>query len=196
MEHYFDNNPSSKSEDFIIKTNINKKDYIFHSDNGVFSKNKLDYGTKLLLENLPLVNIGGKVLDLGCGYGPIGIFLLKNTNSEVHMVDINNRALNLAKRNCIKNKVDAKIYQSDGYSNIKDKFDFIITNPPIRAGNKVLYKILLSAKDYLNTNGQLWLVVRKKQGAKKIFENLSEEYKTEIVKKSKGYYVIKAIMVD
>jgi len=196
MNHYFDDNPISESKKVKITTTINNQNYSFISDNGVFSKNQLDYGTKLLLETLPIDNVDGKVLDLGCGYGPIGIYVAKNTTAEVHMVDINNRSLELAKINSIRNKVKAKIYKSDIYSNVEGTFDFIITNPPIRVGNAILYNFLFLAKKYLNKDGQLWLVIRKKQGAESVLKKLREKYKVEIVNKSKGYYIIKAIIVD
>ncbi|MFA5602545.1 MAG: methyltransferase [Bacilli bacterium] len=196
MNHYFNNNPDSKSNKKEFNIIIGDIKYTFNTDNSVFSKNYLDYGTKLLLKSLPIKKIKGQILDLGCGYGPIGIYIAKNTKVKVHMVDINERALFLAKENSIKNDVFTKVYFSNIYDNINDRFDFIITNPPIRAGKEVVYKMLFEAKNYLKNNGELWLVVRKKQGAETIIRDLKTEYRVEIINKDKGYCIIKAILVD
>jgi len=196
MDHYFNSNPDSKSNKKEFCVTIGNNKYIFITDNSIFSKDYLDYGTKLLLESLPIEKIRGKVLDLGCGYGPIGIYIAKNTKAEVHMVDINERALALAKENSTKNDVSTNVYFSNVYDNINNKFDFIITNPPIRAGKRTVYEILFKAKEHLTENGELWLVVRKKQGAKSIIRDLQTAYSVEIVDKDKGYYIIKNILID
>ena len=161
--------------------------------NGVFSKDRLDFGTRTLLETLEVDKIKGKVLDFGCGYGPIGIYVAKTTNSEVHMIDINRRVLELARKNVYLNHVNVKIYESNIYDNVTDKFDYIISNPPIRVGKKILYEILFKAKDYLNKNGELWIVVSKDQGAKSLVKDLEKEYEVVIKNKHKGFYIIKCI---
>ncbi len=190
MSHYFTND-NLKSRERNLKVIINNQEYTFISDNGVFSKNYLDFGTRTLLENLDLNTIKGKVLDFGCGYGPIGIFIKKNTNSQVDMIDINKRSLTLAKENAKLNQVDVNIFESDVYSNVKEKYDFIITNPPIRVGKEILYRILFEATNYLKNNGQLWLVINKDQGAKSLVKDLGQIYKTEVINKNKGFFVIK-----
>ena len=189
MAHYFTND-NVKSDEKLIKVKIKNQDYSFYVDNGVFSKRGLDFGTRTLLENLDLENIKGKILDFGCGYGPIGIFLSKNLNVTVDMIDINKRSLNLAKKNSVLNNVKTNIFESDIYQNITDKYDFIITNPPIRVGKKVLYEILFGAYDYLNDNGQMIIVVNKDQGAKSLMKDLEDKYKVSVINKSKGFYVI------
>jgi len=187
MEHYFTNNENLKSNKNIFKCMINNQEFKFITDNGVFSKKGLDFGTRTLLESLE--NIKGTILDLGCGYGPIGIYLAKE--NTVDMVDINNRSLNLAKENLKLNDVNANIYLSDGFSNINKKYDYIITNPPIRVGKTKLYELLFNAKNYLNENGELWLVINKDQGAKSLQKDLASIYNVKLVNKNKGFYVIK-----
>lgn len=193
MSHYFINDPNLKSEIHTVSVTIKNQNYRFYTDNGVFSKKGLDFGTRTLLEALPLSDIHGTVLDFGCGYGPIGIFLSKETDAEVHMVDINERSLSLAKKNAEQTHVNPTIFLSDKYSNITENYDFIITNPPIRVGKKVLYEILFDAKKHLKKSGELWLVIHKDQGAKSLYQDLKSEYRVEIVTKNKGFFIIRAI---
>ena len=194
MEHYFTNNPNLKSELRIIKYKYNGIDLNFYSDNGVFSKDKLDFGSNLLLETL-FENIDAsnlKVLDVGCGYGFIGISMAKILDCDVTMCDVNKRALHLAEKNCLENKVNAQVLESDMYSSITDIYDLIITNPPIRAGKETVYGILDGARDRLKAKGELWFVIRKDQGAKSTISHLEGLYKCEIMKKSKGFYIVRA----
>ena len=194
MEHYFTNNPNLKSELRIIKYKYNGVELNFYSDNGVFSKDKLDFGSNLLLETL-FENIDAsnlKVLDVGCGYGFIGISMAKILDCDVTMCDVNKRALHLAEKNCLENKVNAQVLESDMYSSITDIYDLIITNPPIRAGKETVYGILDGARDRLKAKGELWFVIRKDQGAKSTILHLEGLYKCEIMKKSKGFYIVRA----
>jgi len=191
MSHYFTDNSNTKSNITDVKVYINNQEFIFFTDNGVFSKKGLDFGTRTLLETIPLLS--GRVLDFGCGYGPIGIYIKKNNECTVDMIDINERSLDLAKKNALKNKVDVNIFKSDIYSNIKEKYDFIITNPPIRVGKNILYEILMTAKSHLVKNGELWLVVNKDQGAKSLVKDLSQVYNVDIIAKNKGFYIIRAV---
>lgn len=191
MAHYFENDENLKSKEQQILVNICDIPFQFMTDYGVFSKKGLDFGTRSLLETIDVSKIQGKVLDFGCGYGPIGIYIAKTTNSEVHMIDINRRVLGLARKNVSLNHVNVNIYESNIYEKVKEKFDFIISNPPIRVGKEILYKILFQAKDYLNTNGELWIVINKDQGAKSVAKDLEKEYFVDIVNKKKGFYIIK-----
>ena len=191
MNHYFTNNENLKSEEKNIKVKIKAVELIFTTDNGVFSKKALDFGTRTLLENIPTLH--GQVLDFGCGYGPIGIYIKKTNDVLVDMVDINKRSDNLAKKNALLNKVEVNIFESDIYSNINKKYDFIVTNPPIRIGKQKLYEILFGAKDFLNKNGELWLVINKDQGAKSLVKDLEKTYEVEVITKNKGFYIIKAL---
>lgn len=191
MNHYFTNNENLKSEEKNIKVKIKDVELIFTTDNGVFSKKALDFGTRTLLENIPTLH--GQVLDFGCGYGPIGIYIKKTNDVLVDMVDINKRSVNLAKKNALLNKVEVNIFESDIYSNINKKYDFIVTNPPIRIGKQKLYEILFGAKDFLKENGELWLVINKDQGAKSLVRDLEKTYEVEVITKNKGFYIIKAL---
>ena len=175
MSHYFTNDNNIKSEEHKIEVSFKNNNYTFIVDNGVFSKTKLDFATKTLLESLDYNNIKGRVLDFGCGWGPIGIIIKKNTNAIVDMVDVNLRSINLSKKNSLLNNVEVNVFESDIYSNVKDKYDFIITNPPIRVGKKILYEILFKAYDHLLENGELWLVISKNQGAKSLYTDLLEK---------------------
>lgn len=189
MSHYFTND-YVKSEEKSINVIINDIKLKFIVDNGVFSKKGLDFGTRTLLENINLNEVKGDVLDFGCGYGPIGIYLKKITNANIDMIDINERALKLANKNATLNNVKVNIFKSNIYENINKKYNIIVTNPPIRVGKKVLYEILFKAKQYLKDNGQLWLVINKNSGAKSLTKDLEKDYDVIIVTKNKGFYII------
>lgn len=190
MSHYFTNDDVA-SEIRKINTNILGYDFSFFSDNGVFSKDKLDFGTRLFLENIGVTKISGDVLDVGCGYGPIGIVVAKITGSNVTMCDVNKRALHLAALNVKENKLsNVSIIESDCYSNISSKYDYILTNPPIRAGKKIVYNIVMNARNYLKEDGTLFIVVRKDQGAKSMINDLKEYYNVSILEKDKGFFII------
>lgn len=192
MSHYFTND-EIKSNEKIYVTKINDIELKFYTDNGVFSKNKLDFGTRTLLENLVIDRFRGKILDFGCGIGPIGIYLSLKTKEKIDMIDINKRSISLAIKNSKLNNVNTNIFESNIYEKINKKYDFIVSNPPIRVGNEVLYKILFEAKEHLNENGELWIVINKDQGAKTITKKLEQFYDVTIVEKNKGFYVIKAV---
>ena len=190
MSHYFENDNNLISEIKPFNISINNNSFTFNTDNGVFSKGELDFGTYLLIKNVLKLDISGDILDLGCGYGAIGIILGRITNSNIYMSDVNKRALHLTKMNAKKNGVSVNIIESDGYENIINKFDYVISNPPIRVGKKILYKLLLDTKDHLKDNGKLIIVVRKEQGALSLIKDMSNEYKVEVLDKEKGFYII------
>ncbi len=189
MGHYF-TNEKLEHDKKIIKVKIKDTDFNFYTDNGVFSKKGMDFGTRTLLENLDYENMHGKILDFGCGYGSIGIVVSKITNLEVDMLDINKRSIELARENSKLNKVKTNVFESNIYENVTNKYDYIISNPPIRVGNEILHKILFEAQEYLNENGQLWIVVNKDQGAKSLVEKLKKYYNVNIITKNKGFFVI------
>jgi len=190
LNHYFTNSPDLKNNPKSISTFIGDAEINLISDDGVFSKSKVDYGTRLLLESLP--KITGNVLDLGCGYGVIGIFIKKNNDVAIDMVDINERALNLAKRNIELNSLrDIRVFVSDAYSNVKEKYDYIITNPPIRAGKAKVLEFLLGAFANLNEKGELWFVMRKDHWVKTIIKLMETNYNVEVIDRDKGFYIIK-----
>ena len=190
MGYYFDKNTTVESREVTTKAEIGGSLYTFKTDNNVFSKKGLDFGTRTLLESINIKNIDGEVLDFGCGYGPIGIYISSNTNANVDMIDINERALNLARSNAKINKVDVNIFESDIYSNVSKKYDYIITNPPIRVGKKILYEILIGAKEYLKEKGHLIFVINKAQGAKSTMKDMEKYYKVNLINKNKGFFII------
>ncbi len=189
MSHYFINDDSIKSEEKVTKAVIQGQLFTFWTDYNVFSKSGLDFGTRTLLESIDIDGLKGKILDFGCGYGPIGIFLAKH-GLQVDMVDINLRSLHLARKNADVNGVKVSIFESNIYSNVTEKYDFIITNPPIRVGKKILYEILIGAREYLKKDGALIFVIHKDQGAKSVIKDMSEFYQVEVLEKNKGFYVI------
>ena len=188
MAHYFESTPTSESNEKIIKVFINDTHFTFYTDNDVFSKKGLDFGTRTLLESVTDIT-GSDVLDLGCGYGPIGIYMsyLKN---NVDMIDINSRAVELSKKNASINKVIVNAFVSNMYENVNKEYDYIISNPPIRVGNEILYKLLFDADKYLKNKGYLIIVINKDQGAKTVAKKLEEKYDVSILNKNKGFFVI------
>lgn len=191
MSQYFDNDKNIKSERKIIKFNFDNKVFSIYSDNGVFSKDKFDYGTRLLLDSIDISKLSGNVLDLGCGIGVVGIILgTINKNINIDMIDINERAISLVRDNLTLNKVKANVFSSDVYSNVNKKYDYIITNPPIRAGKNVIRGFLLGSYDYLKDDGILYFVMRKDHGVKSMIKELSVKFNTSIVNKDKGFYVV------
>ena len=191
MGQYFTNEdlPSNvrKTECFVLG-----KKFTFLTDNGVFSKDGLDFGSRLLLESIPLEEVGGKILDVGCGYGVFGIILNKITGSYVDMIDVNKRAIHLSNRNIEENKCsNINAFESNCYENINSKYTCIVTNPPIRAGKKIVYDIVMNAKNHLEDNGKLFLVIRKEQGAKSLLIDLKKVYSNvNVLEKRKGFYII------
>ena len=191
MSQYFDNDNNIKHNKKIIEFYFNDKKYNLYSDNGVFSKDKFDYGTRLLLDSIDISKLSGNVLDLGCGIGVVGIILgTINKNINIDMIDINDRALSLVRDNLTSNKVKANVFVSDVYSNVNKKYDYIITNPPIRAGKEIVRKFLLGGYDYLNDNGILYFVMRKDHGVKSMIKELENKYNVTIINKDKGFFVI------
>ena len=192
MSQYFNNDNSIQSN--VVKTyaNILGESFTFYTDNGVFSKTGVDFGSRLLLESIPLDSLGDSLLDVGCGYGVFGIVLNKKLGIKCTMCDVNRRALHLAKRNIEENKCNnCEVIESNCYENISKKYSTIITNPPIRAGKKIVYEILENAKDYLKPGGSLIFVVRKEQGAKSIISDMQNLYNLSILEKKKGFFIIK-----
>lgn len=193
MSHYFINDDNLKSNQTHYTVSFLGYRFVFYTDNGVFSKEKFDYGTKFLLECFVKTEKYGKILDLGCGYGPVGLILGKIfPDAQIDMVDINERAISLAKTNLSCNDVlNAQVWKSDIYQNVSEKYDFIITNPPIRAGKNIVRSFLENGRNYLKENGELWFVMRKDHGVKTMIRDLENSFDFEIIDKSKGFYVVK-----
>ena len=196
MSHYFDLDENVKSQEFSVKFDIQGKHFSFISDNGVFSKDELDDGSLTLITSALKENLFGRVLDLGCGIGTVGIVLKSFIdNIKVDFVDVNERALNLTRKNIDNLKLDdCNVFYSDGYKNITELYDYIITNPPIRAGKVVVYDFILNSFDHLKDNGVLLVVMRKSHGAPSAKKHLEEKFgNCEIVSRNKGFYILKSI---
>ena len=194
MKHYFTDNTDLKSEQSQFIFRFHKYDLLFTSDNGVFSKNMIDYGSRVLLDNIEITN-EKTLLDVGCGYRTFGICLNKvYSHLNVDMVDVNDRALGLAKLNAKNNNIHANIYKSFIYENVQGSYDVIVTNPPVRAGKEVVTTILQESIEHLNENGSLWVILQKKQGAPSAKKKMEEVFgNCEIVKRDKGYYLLHSV---
>lgn len=190
---YYAENPDTEHDIHDLRVQLLGEDFHFYTDAGVFSKKMIDYGSQALLSVLNF-SAGQSLLDLGCGYGPLGISLAKVQNLNVTMVDINLRALELARKNAKRNGVEVDTYQSNIYDQVKGQFDQIISNPPIRAGKQVVHDILEGAYDHLKPGGSLTTVIQKKQGAPSAKAKMAQVFgNVEVVKKDKGYYILRSI---
>jgi 16S rRNA (guanine1207-N2)-methyltransferase len=196
MSQYFDNDEHLDHKDITVEFTFAGEHYSLKSDKGVFSKDSLDDGTALLLETIFQAALGEEILDLGCGIGPIGL-ILSRTDPKRHVTlsDVNLRALDLTKANAetlgVLSRVE--IIPSDVYTNISSTYDTIVSNPPIRAGKRVTYRIYDEASSYLKDKGQLIIVIRKQQGALSVLAHLRELFpQVDVLAKRKGYLVIAA----
>ncbi len=197
MDHYYSKEPTSKSNEFEIKYTIKDKTFTFIVDNGVFSKDRVDFASDLMLKAILEEDLHGKLLDVGCGYGVFGIVLSKFFDVECKMIDINNRAIGLSQKNAKLNGCKGiTIAQSDSFENIKENemYDFIVTNPPIRAGKKVIYDIYTNAFNHLNDGGAFYLVINNKHGAPSTKDFLNDLFGNfEVLDKKAGFHVIKCV---
>lgn len=195
MSHYYTNDPTLKSDIKDIAYDFRGVRLTFNTDAGVFSKERVDFGTNVLLNALQEEDIEfKKVLDVGCGYGVIGLCVAKKyPSANVDLVDVNERALELAKLNKESNKItNARIYESNVYLKVVDKYDLIITNPPIRAGKDVVWKIVLGSNDRLFSGGVIYVVIQKKQGAPSLIKEMENIFESvEIVEKKNGYFILR-----
>ena len=188
-QYFSKNNDQLPSNEKIIYGKINEISFKFKTDNGVFSKDFLDFASKLLLEKMDFDGLlDGAILDVGCGYGPIGIYASYITKKDVVMLDINPRALSLSKENLMLNNVSATVIESDCLDMVLDrKFACVITNPPIHAGKEIVYKIFTQSYDVLIDGGSLWIVIQEKHGAPSAIKKLKTIFPTvEIFYKKKG----------
>lgn len=195
MKHYYTDNTDLISEPVTFQYDYKGHVLNFTSDHGVFSKTMIDYGSRVLLDAIVVAETQKTMLDVGCGYGTFGI-CLKMTYPwlKIDMVDVNDRALDLCRKNAEANDIqDVTIYKSYIYENVAKSFDLIVSNPPIRAGKEVVHQILEKAYDHLNIDGELWIVIQKKQGAPSAKNKMNEVFgNCEIIKKDKGYYILKS----
>jgi 16S rRNA (guanine1207-N2)-methyltransferase len=194
--HYYTNKPSAESNRQKWTFDLKGYNFTFTTDSGVFSKKEVDFGSRVLIEAFEVPSVEGSILDVGCGYGPIGLSLAKAfPDRQVDMVDINERAVELAKENAKNNQIEnVSIFTSNIYEKVtSDNYAAILSNPPIRAGKKVVHEILEKAWSHLTQNGELWIVIQKKQGAPSAMEKLEELFEeVEVVTKKKGYFIIRS----
>ena len=189
---YFAENPDAKHDIHELNVELLGQRLTFLTDAGVFSKKMIDYGSRVLLSALDF-EAGSRVLDVGCGYGTLGLTLAKAYGVAATMVDINQRALDLAQQNAERNQVSAHIFQSNVYENVSGIFDHVISNPPIRAGKQVVHEVISGSYEHLTEGGDLTLVIQKKQGASSAKSKMEAVFgNCEIVKKDKGYYILRS----
>ena len=195
MSHYFVNDKNLKNEYRSFEYNFKDKRLKFTSNTGVFSKDRLDFGTHVMLQALPDFTSKNTLLDVGCGVGCIGIPLAKvYSNLNITMIDVNERCIELSKKNAEDNNVKVCVLLSDLYENVNSKYDVIISNPPIRAGKKVVFGVVEEGYNFLNGKGEIYIVIQKKQGADSMKKKMEEVYgNVEVIAKEKGYYIFKSI---
>jgi 16S rRNA (guanine1207-N2)-methyltransferase len=193
MEHYYTENPQTPHNIRSVLFTAGSVRLELYTDAGVFSKDKVDYGSEIMIQSLP--KLSGKVLDLGCGYGAIGLSIAQsNPDAHVTMVDINQRAVDLALKNMERNQIkNAAAFVSDGFHQVNGPFETIVSNPPIRAGKNVIYPLFEQSRDYLAPGGSLYLVIQKKQGAKSAVDKLQSVFgNCEAINKQGGYWILKS----
>ena len=189
MAHYYSKKQESPLNLKTISAVLRGKRMEFYTGSGVFSRDKIDDGSYILIENV-IIRKGWKVLDLGCGYGAVGISIAKSENADVVLADVNERAVHLAGKNIELNKVNASARTSDLFSNIPEKFDTILLNPPQSAGKKLCFQMIEESKEHLNKNGLLQLVARPKKGGRTLAEKMKEVFgNVEVISKGAGFSV-------
>jgi len=193
-QHYYSTEPEVESHPLFIDALIRGNPMRFKSDAGVFSKDKIDRGSLLLVNSLP-VKVDEIILDLGCGYGVIGLGLAKVApQGRAVLVDVNARALSLAAENAKLNQVtNVEIRASDGFAAISpsEMFSLIVTNPPIRAGKEAYYPFVDGAYAHLMAGGMFAAVIQTKQGAKSFAEKIRNTFgNVETLEIKGGYRVL------
>jgi len=195
-DHYYTNRPGAAHDEQQFTFELRGKELRFWTDAGVFSRDRIDFGSVLLIENMDIPS-RARVLDVGCGYGPIGLTAAGlAAEGQVTMIDVNERAVSLARRNAELNGVkNVEVLVSDVYSGVQGKqYDIILTNPPIRAGKEIVHRIFTEGYELLTEGGEMWVVIQKKQGAPSALKKLQETYHEVIeVDRKKGYHIFRAI---
>lgn len=191
-EHYYTEKPTVAHDRRIVETVLRGKTMKFVTDAGVFAKEGIDFGSRLLIETMEFPP-DARVLDVGCGYGPIGICAaMLAERGMVTLVDVNERALRLAEENARLNGVrNVRVLPGDLFSPLGgETFSHILSNPPIRAGKRVVHRLFADAYDHLTGGGELWIVIRKQQGAPSALAKLEEIYdEVQVKERKKGYFV-------
>lgn len=194
-EQYFEKRPSSSRRPALITLRVRDHPFVFQTDAGVFSRSELDRGTELLLEAIELGPCES-ILDLGCGYGALGIVAARlSEGGRVILTDVNERAVALARANVAANGIrNAEVRFGDLYAPVADVFfDHILCNPPIRAGREVVDRIIAEAPSHLLEGGHLWIVVRTRQGASSIQSRMVQAFgNAAVVKRGSGFKVLRS----
>ena len=197
MSHYFKDDPNLASNIKKITYEVNGLTMNLFTDNGVFSKGKVDEGSLAFLKVILPLDLGNNILDLGCGYGTIGLTIaIAKKEARVTLADVNTRALTLCKKNADAYNLSQRvtILQSDIYTKIEGKYDSIVINPPIRAGKSVTYKMYEEAKQYLIDGGSLLIVIRKAQGAESAARYIESIFgNIKLLDRHKGYHIYQAV---
>lgn len=197
MQHYYTPEPNSKEQDISYSVEVLGKKFHFVTNSGVFSKHALDFGSQLLVETF-IQDVNRKetkrLLDFGCGYGPVGIIISSFfPDYHIALADINRRALEAVRKNIIGNQIKSKlsVMETDGFSNITENYDYILSNPPIRAGKQVVFSIYEGAYEHLNLGGKLYVVIQKKQGAPSSMQKLESLFgNCEVIERKAGYHIL------
>ena len=194
-EHYYPPNPQSKHKPAQVAFDYRGTRLCYATDSGVFSRLELDRGTEVLLSALP-EELSGDVLDMGCGYGALGVSVAAVCpRCRLTMADVNERAVELAAENAKANGVSAETLQSDGYAALTGRsFDCILQNPPIRAGKQVIYQMFADGARALRPDSALYLVIRKQQGAPSAIRYLQTLFgRVDEIEKKSGYWIIRCM---
>lgn len=189
-DHYFSTDPKAPHQIREVKVDFLERSFFFDTDAGVFARQGFDEGSRLML-SAALPEIAGRALDLGCGWGPVGILLkAMKPETQVTLLDINPRACELAQKNAKKNGVSVEVVCADGPQGCKERFDWILLNPPIRAGKQVVYRLFAQSAAQLSPGGCLVVVIRKQQGAHSAKDHLQTLFsEVQMVCRHKGYHV-------
>ena len=192
-EHYYSEKPKSKIQLALLRTYLRGQFFEFLTCASVFSKKRIDIGTRLLVESMILPK-EGDLLDLGCGYGPVGIAAAKmSPRIHVVMTDVNERAVWLAKKNLKRNRIkNAKAHQGFMYEPVEGRrFKTILSNPPVSAGMEIVTSIIQGAPSHLTEDGLFQLVVRSRKGGKRLFSELGKTFdNVEVLARRSGYRVL------
>lgn len=195
-DHYYTSRPGVAHDEQQFSFVLRENELRFWTDAGVFSRDRIDFGSVLLIENMEFAS-RARVLDVGCGYGPIGLTAARLADEgQVTMIDVNERAVGLARRNAeLNGATNVEVLVSDVYSGVQGReYDVILTNPPIRAGKEIVHRIFTEGHELLAEGGEMWVVIQKKQGAPSAWKKLEETYRevTEVDRK-KGYHIYRAV---
>lgn len=197
MQHYFIDKAHTSSDFFEFSGEVVGLNLTFKSCDNIFSKDEIDLGSKTLIETVvDKVCPEGNGLDFGCGYGVIGIALTKKLNVVMDFADVVQTALDLTRTNLLKNgiKHSGDLIKTDNFSNISKEYDFIVTNPPIKTGKKLLFSIMDNCFKYLKQGGTLTLVIRKDHGEESLKKHLQTIFgNCEVLKRNKGFYILHSI---